>query len=66
METVDNLYYEHDEYTILKDSTIDIDQINVISKLASGQFGQVYKGKSRSAIENLYDKARKRVDMTIL
>ena len=34
----------YDTYSILKENTISSDRLRVISKLASGQFGQVYKG----------------------
>ena len=38
------MYYSCDAYSILKENTISSNRLRVISKLASGQFGQVYKG----------------------
>ena len=44
MADANTMYYSSDAYSILKENTISSDQLRVISKLASGQFGQVYKG----------------------
>ena len=37
---------ENKKYFELDDYTIDFNQIHVIEKMASGQFGSVYKGKN--------------------
>ena len=44
MAEANTMYYSSDAYSILKENTIPSNQLRVISKLASGQFGQVYKG----------------------
>ena len=45
MNMADDMYYQQDEYTRLKENTIPSERIEIIEKLASGQFGTVYKGK---------------------
>ncbi len=35
----------YDAYSILKENTISSSQLQIKTKLASGQFGKVYKGK---------------------
>ena len=50
MNAANDLYYKHDEYIMMKENTIDCNQIQVTSKLASGQFGQVYKGQYEGII----------------
>ena len=46
MNTADDLYYQACEYAALKQNTIASDRIQIIEKMASGQFGTVYKGLS--------------------
>ena len=46
MNTADDLYYQACEYAALKQNTIAADRIQIIEKMASGQFGTVYKGLS--------------------
>ena len=46
MNTADDLYYQACEYAALKQNTIGNDRIQIIEKMASGQFGTVYKGWS--------------------
>ena len=55
MNTADDLYYQACEYAALKQNTIASDRIQILEKMASGQFGTVYKGWSSftlSKIEN--------------
>ena len=40
-------YYHHQDYALIKNNTISSEKIRIISKLAKGQFGQVYKGKNQ-------------------
>ena len=44
MAEANTIYHSSDAYSILKENTIPSNQLRVISKLASGQFGRVYKG----------------------
>ena len=44
MTTADNMYHQQDEYAKLKENTVASDRIEIVEKLASGQFGKVYKG----------------------
>ena len=44
MNKSDDLYYQQSEYAALKQNTIASDQIQIVEKMASGQFGTVYKG----------------------
>ena len=55
MNKADNLYHNGGAYAALKQNTIASDRIQILEKMASGQFGIVYKGWSiftSSQIEN--------------
>ena len=55
MNTADDLYHQQSAYAALKQNTIASDRIQILEKMASGQFGTVYKGWSiftLSEIEN--------------
>ena len=55
MNTADDLYHQQSAYATLKQNTIASDRIQILEKMASGQFGTVYKGWSiftLSEIEN--------------
>ena len=46
MKKADDLYHQQSAYAALKQNTIASDRIQIIEKMASGQFGTVYKGLS--------------------
>ena len=46
MNIADDFYHQQSKYAALKQNTIPSDQIQIIEKMASGQFGTVYKGWS--------------------
>ena len=46
MNTADDLYHQQSAYAALKQNTIASDRIQILEKMASGQFGTVYKGWS--------------------
>ena len=46
MTEANTMYYSSTAFSILKENTISSNQLRVISKLASGQFGRVYKGNN--------------------
>ena len=46
MNTIDDLYHQGSEYAALKQNSIASDRIQIVEKMASGQFGTVYKGLS--------------------
>ena len=55
MKKADDLYHQQSAYAALKQNTIASDRIQILEKMASGQFGIVYKGWSiftSSKIEN--------------
>ena len=55
MNKADNLYHRGGAYAALKQNTIASNRIQILEKMASGQFGIVYKGWSiftSSEIEN--------------
>ena len=44
MKTADDFYHQKSAYAALKQNTIASDRIQILEKMASGQFGTVYKG----------------------
>ena len=55
MNKADDLYHQQSAYAVLKQKTIPSNRIQILEKMASGQFGIVYKGWSiftSSKIEN--------------
>ena len=55
MNKADDLYHQQSAYASLKQNTIASNRIQILKKMASGQFGIVYKGWSiftSSKIEN--------------
>ena len=55
MNKADDLYHQQSAYASLKQNTIASNRIQILEKMASGQFGIVYKGWSiftSSKIEN--------------
>ena len=46
MANANEMYHLHDEYySLLKENTISQSKLQIQTKLATGQFGKVYKGE---------------------